>query len=192
MRALRDAYPLASLAERSARIVERLSALECFVAARAVALFWPLPREVDVRELDVRARAAGKRVYYPVLDPIPSGFSTGFARVDDVSELSPRSQAFHEPKEHAPRAARGEIDLVVVPALALSANGHRLGYGSGFYDATLPDFKPPATSVVVGYDFQLLAELPELEHDVASDFVITDSQLIDVRAEPAAPRPLRR
>jgi 5-formyltetrahydrofolate cyclo-ligase len=44
----------------------------------------------------------------------------------------------------------------------------------GFYDATLPDVSPPATSVIVIYDFQLLGELPELEHDVACSCVVTD------------------
>ena len=51
-------------------------------------------------------------------------------------------------------------DVVVVPALAVAADGHRVGYGIGFYDATLPDVCPPAAAVMVAFGFQLLAEVP--------------------------------
>ncbi len=66
----------------------------------------------------------------------------------------------------------------MVPALAVTDTDHRLGYGRGFYDVTLPDFCPPALSVVVAFDFQLLAELPVLEHDVACEVVVTDARVI--------------
>jgi 5-formyltetrahydrofolate cyclo-ligase len=51
----------------------------------------------------------------------------------------------------------------------------------GFYDVTLPDVSPPAASIIVAYDFQLLGELPELEHDVACDYVVTDRRTLSVR-----------
>ena len=180
MRALRKAYPEAALGERSARIVERVSKLGEYENARSIALFWPLSREVDLRALDALARSRGKRVYYPVMDPTEAGFSTGFALSRDTGELATRSERFLEPPAEAPRAARGEIDLILVPALAVGANGHRLGYGRGFYDVTLPDFRPPAKSVVVAYEFQLLSELPEAAHDVASDCVVTDARTLTV------------
>lgn len=178
-RAIRAALSQEVLGARSARIVERVAELEEYVAARSVGLFWPLAREVDLRELDRRARAAGKRTFYPVMDGRDGGgYVTGFAEVKDVSELAPRTQRFSEPPPEARRATRGDIDLVVVPALAVSATGHRLGYGVGFYDITLPDFCPPALSVVVAYDFQLLAELPSLEHDVPGTYVVTDARTL--------------
>lgn len=180
MRALRGAYPEPALAERSASIVARLSQLPEYLSARSVALFWPLSREVDLRALDALCRAAEKLVYYPVMDPIPNGFSTGFALSTGANQLAPRTERFFEPPAGAPRAKRGDIELIVVPALAVGANGHRLGYGRGFYDVTLPDFRPPAKSVVVAFEFQLLSEVPQLDHDVASDYVVTDSRTLAV------------
>jgi 5-formyltetrahydrofolate cyclo-ligase len=180
VRALRQAIPEARLAERSRLIEARIALLPAYREARSVALFWPLSREVDLRNLDLRARGEAKLVYYPVMDPTETGVSTGFALSRDVSELGVRSSKFLEPPADAPRARRGEIDLILVPALAVAANGHRLGYGRGFYDVTLPDFRPPALAVVVAYDFQLLAELPELAHDVASDLVVTDTRTLSV------------
>jgi 5-formyltetrahydrofolate cyclo-ligase len=178
---LRAAFPLTARAERSQRIIERVVELEVYTAARSLGLFWPFGAEVDLRPLDERARAEQKKVFYPVLDPTPEGtIRTGFAEACCVAELVERGQRFAEPPADAPRAARGEIDLILVPALAVTDDGHRLGYGRGFYDVTLPDFSPPAKSLIVAFDFQLLAELPVFEHDFACDLVVTDSRVIRV------------
>jgi 5-formyltetrahydrofolate cyclo-ligase len=182
LRGLRAAHPEAVLAQAAERVVERVLALPEFQAARSVGLFWPMleRRELDVRPLAAAAQAAHKRIYYPFMAPKEGGFDTGFREVTSVSELGDRGQRFFEPPPGAPRAERGQIDLLVVPALAAAADGHRLGYGSGFYDATLPDFCPPARSLVVVYDFQLLGELPATEHDVACSWVVTDRRTLAV------------
>jgi 5-formyltetrahydrofolate cyclo-ligase len=183
MRSLRTAHPEAALAERSARIVERLAALPELAQARAVASFWPMTErhEVDLRALDALLRDRQKRVYYPGLaggGDTPLRSALRLTRSSD--ELALRGGRFVEPLPDAPEAGRGDVDLVVVPALAVAANGHRLGYGAGFYDAALPDFRPPAVAVVVAFDFQLLAEVPTLPHDVPCDIVITDTRTLVV------------
>jgi len=158
--------------------VARVGETEAFQRARSLALFWPLSREVDLRALDERARALGKVVYYPVMDPSAQGFTTGFALSTSSAELAQGRSRFLEPPASAPRAQRAEIDLVIVPALAVGADGNRLGYGGGFYDVTLPDFMPPATGLVVAYDFQLLAEIPTLPHDVPCQWIVTDARTL--------------
>lgn len=178
MRTLRAAYPEAALLKRSLRIVSNVRALKAYREAQSIALFYPLPSEVDLCSLDAEARSDGKRVYYPCMDPGENGFVTGLARVEALSELAERGRHFSEPPPTAERASRGDVDLVVVPALAVSSTGHRLGYGVGFYDAMLPDFCPPAMSVAVAFDFQLLFELPTLEHDVACNLVVTDARTL--------------
>ncbi|MEO8900128.1 MAG: 5-formyltetrahydrofolate cyclo-ligase [Polyangiaceae bacterium] len=182
MRGLRGAYPEAVLAHASERIVQRVRELPQYQAAAGVGLFWPMAdrREVDVRPLAEAALGANKRLYFPYLTPKPGGFSTGFRQVLSVSELAERGQRFFEPPPETPSAERGELDLLIVPALAAAADGHRLGYGSGFYDATLPDFCPPALALVVVFDFQLLGELPATDQDVASQLVVTDKRLLEV------------
>ncbi len=182
--------PVAAARERSARIVERLQGLECFQAAQGVGLFWPMleRREVDLRELDSAARSSGKRVYYPFL----RGTTTGFAETKHASDLALTESDFQQPAEHCPTAARGEIDLLIVPALWFALDGQRLGYGRGYYDATLPDYCPPAASVVVGFDFQLTPELPTRPGDVAVDWIVTDLRCLRAakRADDA-PEPRR-
>lgn len=181
MRSLRSALPASALAERSARIVSAVAELPAFREARSVGLFWPLleRHEVDVRGLDAIARSLSKRVYYPALAPGQNGsLRTEFRLTQSSDELAVRDHRFAEPPPEAAVAAREDIDLLLVPALAVALSGHRLGWGGGFYDATLPDFCPPARAVVVAFEFQLLAELPHLPHDVPCDFVVTDKRQV--------------
>jgi len=189
MKALRGAYPAPALADKSAKLVTRVAELPAFQAARSVALFWPLldKHEVDVRALDALSRAANKTVYYPGFTRSAEGvLSTDLRRTESVADLAARGQRFEEPPADAPAAGRGDVDLIVVPALAVALSGHRLGFGAGFYDSMLPDFCPPAVAVVVAFDFQLLAELPVEPHDIACDFIVTEARGVAV-PRPAGP-----
>jgi 5-formyltetrahydrofolate cyclo-ligase len=178
MRAVRLAHPAEPLRKRSRAIVERALALPAFQAAASVALFFPLleRKEVDLRELDTEARRLGKRVYYPFLEQRGEAMVSGLRLTGALADLEERGARFFEPSPNVPEAQRGEVELLLVPALAVAASGHRLGYGAGFYDSLLPDFRPPAAAWVVAYDFQLLADLPTLPHDVACDGVLTDAR----------------
>jgi 5-formyltetrahydrofolate cyclo-ligase len=178
MRALRTAHPAEALSRRSRAIVERALELPAFRAASGVALFFPLleRKEVDLRELDAHARRLGKRVYYPFLESRGEVSMSGLRRTSSLDDLALRGQRFPEPEPSLAQAERGEVDLLFVPALAVAPSGHRLGYGAGFYDSLLPDFRPPAAAWVVAFDFQLLVELPTLPHDVACDGLLTDAR----------------
>jgi len=180
MAQLRKAMPAAARAERSQRIVDQLVNHPWFQAAQGVALFAPILAvgEVDVRSIDAQCRATNKRVYYPFMDPTPSGIRTGFRQVGEPGELVRRGRNFLEPDPAIPDAAAADIDFIVVPALAAATTGHRIGSGSGFYDATLPDF-PDAKTCVVIFSFQLLAEVPIEPHDRPCHLVCSDAELFE-------------
>lgn len=185
LRALRMAHPAEALAARGRAIVTRVSQTPAFTQARSVALFFPMleRKEVDLRALDAEARQQGKRVYYPFLERRGDALVSGLRLTSALAELEDRGQRFLEPPTDAPIAQRGDVDLVLVPALAVAPSGHRLGYGAGFYDSLLPDVRPPARALVVAYDFQLLVELPALPHDVPCDLIVTDTRTLT--AQPA-------
>lgn len=180
MRGLRNAVPASACAERSARIVERVAALEPIARAGAVALFWPIEErhEVDLRALDERLRARGARVAYPAVDPETRTMSLRF--VDHPDQMGEQGFGFREPPPTAQPAARGELEAILVPALAVNPAGHRIGYGAGYYDATLPAYAPPATSIAVAFDFQLIAEVPVTPGDVRLDSIVTDGRELEV------------
>jgi 5-formyltetrahydrofolate cyclo-ligase len=176
MRGLRNAVPQSACAERSARIVERLSTLEPLASARSIALFWPIleRHEVDLRALDGRLRARGARVAYPAVDPETRAMTFRFVEHPDA--MNEQGFGFREPAPAAPEAAPGELEAIVVPALAVDPSGHRIGYGAGYYDATLPRYAPPAVTVVVAFQFQLIAEAPVTDGDVKAGWVVTDER----------------
>jgi 5-formyltetrahydrofolate cyclo-ligase len=171
-RALRNAIPASAAAERSARIVARLLSLPELAAAARVALFWPIEgrNEVDLTALDARLREAGKRVAYPSIDPDTRIMTFRYPAGPEA--LEERGLGFREPSPEDPEA--DVLDLIVVPALQVDGLGHRIGYGAGFYDRTLPRFAPPARAVAVAFSFQLIAEVPVTEGDVPVDVVVTD------------------
>lgn len=184
MRALRAAHPAEALKIRNQALVARALALPAFAQAGGVALFFPMEdrKEVDLRGLDAEARRQGKRVYYPFLEPRGEALASGLRLSGSLGDLSDRGRRFHEPPPDAADAARGDIDLIFVPALAVAPSGHRLGYGAGFYDSLLPDVCPPGLAVAVAYDFQLLVELPTRSHDVPCDLVLTDARSLAAQA----------
>lgn len=67
------------------------------------------------------------------------------------------------------------INLAIIPALAVSRSGIRLGKGKGFYDRALPTFDPLPPVVAVVFDEELLDEVPAEAHDHPVDAVITPS-----------------
>lgn len=68
------------------------------------------------------------------------------------------------------------MDLIIVPAVAMDSTCNRLGRGKGFYDRLLSETR--ATTIGVGYDFQLIAEgIPAEPHDVPLDIVITETRI---------------
>lgn len=176
MRAVRRALPAEARAARSARIWERVLARDEWARARTVMLFLSMPTEVDTREAERAARAAGKRVVAPRMvdgEIDVRAWDEGMVPVETGSMRVP------EPPEDAARVEAGEVDLVIVPALALDERGARIGYGAGLYDRLLPRLVR-AARIGIAFDFQLIAEVPETEGDQRVGVVITDERAIDV------------
>lgn len=175
-RALRNSIPAASIAARSARIVTTLAAHPLVIQAASIALFWPMEgrNEVDVTALDLLLRDAGKRIAYPAVDP--ESRTMTFRYTNDPTALQDRGLGFREPGPEAAEVTA--IDVVVVPALQIDPRGHRIGYGAGFYDRTLPRFCPPGRSIGVAFDFQLAVEVPIDDGDVAVSLVVTDERTL--------------
>lgn len=179
LRGVRKTTPAEACAVRSAAIVSALEAHASVRAAKSVALFWPIEErhEVDLRPLDASLRARGVSVAYPAIDPETGEMS--FKRVDDASSMAEAGHGFSEPPLEA--TVLHALDVVVVPAIGVDPTGHRIGYGAGYYDRTLPRFCPPGASIAVAYDWQLLAEVPFTSEDVRCHWVVTDARVLDAR-----------
>ena len=86
-----------------------------------------------------------------------------------------------EPAEDAPLVPPEEIDLILVPCLAADRNGHRLGYGGGYYDRFLENAAKP--SICLCRRRALLDGVPHAKHDAAVDAVATETGMILAKQE---------
>jgi 5-formyltetrahydrofolate cyclo-ligase len=69
-------------------------------------------------------------------------------------------------------------DVVVVPGLAFTTAGDRLGQGGGWYDRFLPQVRADCTTIGVCFAEQILDTLPVEAHDVTMDHVVTDRGIV--------------
>ena len=156
----------AERAEASRRIFGRVGRLEAFGAARTVGFFCSLRDEPDTAEALVRWSAV-KRIVVPRVEGDAMRF---YACRPDALVFG--AFGILEPQGERPCPA-GEIDLVVCPGVAFTADGRRLGRGRGYYDRYLGDPVFRGFRVGVCYAHQLVDDLPVEPHDVRMDRVIT-------------------
>lgn len=156
----------------SARIRERILQLDEWQRARTVLLFAPLRDEPDVWPLLSTALETGRRVALPVFDS-SSGVYTARQVGDPGRDLVAGRFGVREPGPECPGLPLASLDLVMVPGLAFTREGWRLGRGGGFYDRLLNS--TPAVRCGVGRDEQLVVRLPIEPHDVQLDLVLTPS-----------------
>ena len=142
----------------SAAIVERLAAL---LPAGTIALYAAKSTEVNLASLTVA-------------DPVYPRVAVG-RRVLDFAHgpLAPGSFGLHEPTGAA--FPLGEIAAFVVPGVAFDRDGGRLGWGRGYYDATLALVRPGALCIGVAFECQLVERVPRDEHDINLDLVVTEA-----------------
>lgn len=178
MLAIRASTPLEARAERSARIVANIEALADLSDAHVLAAYAPMAKEVDVSPLVRAWLARGLAIALPRVDRETGKLVLHAHTMGDALEES--GFGVREPLESAPVISHEEVDVVIVPALALDERGHRIGYGKGFYDRLLPEL-PNALRIGVIFDFQLVPEVPTTEGDVPVDIVVTDARSIGTR-----------
>jgi len=75
-------------------------------------------------------------------------------------------------------------DILLVPLAAFDRLGHRIGYGAGHYDRTLAQLREwkAITAIGVAFAAQQVEAVPALLHDVALDYVLTETQMHDFRS----------
>jgi 5-formyltetrahydrofolate cyclo-ligase len=86
--------------------------------------------------------------------------------------------------EPSPAAAELIPDVMLVPLAAFDRLGHRIGYGAGHYDYTFAHLRrsKPVMGVGVAFAAQEIEAVPALAHDVALDYVLTETRTFDFRS----------
>ncbi|MDO4865120.1 MAG: 5-formyltetrahydrofolate cyclo-ligase [Clostridia bacterium] len=167
--AKKRALSLEEIETRSTMLADRLYATEQYRNAKSLYAYLSFNQEVRTNPIIERAWADGKRVAVPKV----IGDEMVFIWIDSFDNLAPQG-AFNinEPITDGP-VADDETALVLMPGLAFDPEGHRVGYGGGYYDRYLAK-EPGHPLVALCYDFQLYDHLEVEDYDVPVDLVITD------------------
>lgn len=134
--------------------------------------FLPIGDEIDPLPLMLRLAGEGYGLALPVLQGKDEPLL--FRRWRPGDPLVDRQWGIREPLSSAPEA---EPDVMLVPLLAFDAEGHRIGYGGGYYDRTLAAARAVRTVVGIGvaFDAQEVPAVPRLHFDQRLDWVLTPS-----------------
>lgn len=172
MKSLRVVLSETTRKSAAQEVFERLEKTAAFLMADRIMMYHSLPDELYT--LDFLKKWSGRKKFYL---PRVNGVNL---EVLPYEETRMELGSFHieEPTGNEVTDPE-EIELVVVPAVAYDRKGMRLGRGKGFYDRFLE--KTKATKIGVGYEFQLLDELPSEPHDIPMDMVITQYTTIIVK-----------
>ena len=172
MKKLRVIMPEETRKTAAQEVFDRLEKTAAFLMAERIMMYHSLPDELHTHDF-LRKWAGIKRFYLPRIN----GVDLEVLPYDE-SRLELGTFHIEEPTGND-SINPSEIEMVIVPAVAYDRNGKRLGRGKGFYDRFLKQTK--ATKVGIGYEFQLLDELPVEPHDVAMDMIITQYTTIIIK-----------
>ena len=150
----------------SQRLGELFAASEQYKQAKTIYGYLPYNQEVRTVPMLERAMADGKRVAVPKV----YGEEMRFIYISDMSRISAGYAGIPEPIDDEP-VADDPTALVLMPGLAFDPQGHRIGYGGGFYDRFLAQ-EPDHPTVALCYDFQMLPKLETEEFDIPVDCVL--------------------
>ena len=148
-----------------------------------VAAYWPKGDEFDTRYIIADLAKKGIDCALPVIEK--GNKRLRFVLWKEGDPLEAKYFGVEQPVVDD-GAQWVDPDIVIVPLLAFDRNGYRLGYGGGYYDATLKELRDRKAiqAVGVGYGMQIcLFPLPHEPHDEKLDYVITPEQIFAFTSE---------
>lgn len=169
---VRNSIPYAEKKEYDKILTEKLLSLPEFKNAESVLLFASVGSEFDTGIVFKECIAQGKKVYYPKC--INEGQMV-FLQVFSDTDFSVGKYNIPEPTTDIKYDVDGKSSLAVIPALSVGKDFSRLGYGKGYYDRFLNDFK--GISVCPVYPQLLCDGVPTDKFDIPLNIVITPERV---------------
>ncbi len=155
------------LNELSFAAIQRLLVHPRLKVAKTIMLYYSLPDEVCTHTLVDSLLLSKKNVLLP---RVTGEGTMELRRYTGPSDLAIGAYDIMEPTGE-PFTDYATIDLAIVPGMAFSPLGDRMGRGKGYYDRFLP-FIPQAYKIGICFPFQMVDSLPTDEHDIRMDEVI--------------------
>ena len=148
------------------------------INAENVCVYVSKDSEADTISVIEQLISIGKAVYAPKSDAISNSMT--FYRINSISELSLGAFNVLEPDIKSEKYEKyeysDECDVCIVPALSFDRQGFRLGYGKGYYDRFLKNFK--GIKIGICFDEFITDKIPRFDTDIAVDIIVSDNEKI--------------
>lgn len=171
--ARRNALDVAIRARNSQTITQRILALPAYAEAKVIAAYASFGSEYDTSALLARVLADGKQLLLPRMDRASHTLAMHYV-TDLEKDLVAGVWGIREPAPSRPVRSLAILDFLLVPGVAFTASGARLGYGGGYYDRLMGLVDARVPRIAAAFDLQMVNVLPESTHDQRVQAVITE------------------
>ncbi|WP_066064237.1 5-formyltetrahydrofolate cyclo-ligase [Neobacillus soli] len=162
----------------SYKIAGRLFEDEAWKQAQVIGITVSKRPEVDTYQIIRKAWELGKQVVVPKCYPKDRRLS--FRTLSGFSQLESVYYGLFEPIESLTTEIEANlIDLIIVPGLAYTREGYRLGFGGGYYDRYITNFLGKTLSLA--FNEQLIPQFSVEEHDIPVSKIITYDEIINIK-----------
>lgn len=165
------------VAQKSQAVCHIIATTRAFASARFIMSYLDARNEVKTEGIIRQAWAEGKHVAVPVC--VPQTHTLLVSEIMSFEELRDGFYGIKEPMEEYMRpVSPGQLDLIIVPAVAYDKKGYRIGYGGGYYDRFLSSLDKDIATIGIAFDVQIIDKVPVQPFDISVDMVITESGII--------------
>lgn len=158
------------ITSKSKEIKRNLQTLPEYQKAESVMSYVSKGNEIDTHNLLQEMLENKKKVFVPFIKENIIKVS----ELKSLNELVKGNWGVPEPAE--PVETTHTADIVIVPGLAFDSGGNRIGFGKGYYDRFLAQYK--ALKIALTPEEQIMQELPCESHDIPVDIIVTEERII--------------
>ena len=170
MRACRNSMDQESRKTHSSQITEQIFALPEVLAAKTLFVYVSFRSEVQTHGLINRLLGLKKDICIPFIDSSDRMQMARFVGWDDLA-----IDTFGVLVPRCPQIEKKKIQAAIVPGLAFTQQGARIGYGKGHYDRFFAG-SDIETKIGLAFDSQIVEQIPTESFDQTMDYVVTEAQ----------------
>lgn len=162
--------------QRDKRIIDTINSIPGFVNAGDVMFYIPIHGEVDLSILFEQHKDKKSFILPRV---VKESKDLTLYKITSMEDLEEGSFRIPEPKEDLEVIPPEKLGFIILPGIAFDLNGHRIGYGQGYFDRLLKKTNCP--KIGVAYEFQIVDNIGNEIHDVPVNMIVTESRTIIIK-----------
>lgn len=170
----RESLSLDFIQITSSKIQENLRKIEYYRKAQSIGGYFAIGSEVRTQNILQEILNSGRELALPRVEKK----DLVFKKITSFSDLEMGNFSVMEPKERCETVKK--LDVILVPAIALTREGYRLGYGFGYYDRYLHGKQ--SKKIALSYYKQVVKSIPHDDHDIKMDCIVTEEDLIYLKS----------